>query len=71
MSSTSTSPQTDGTPHSTSPGWKPNTDARPLLDFVKELIMDVARTHPCWTQDHTARVLAQVAAGSCGSRRAA
>jgi hypothetical protein len=57
--------------HSTDPGWKPNTDVRPLLDFVEGLILDLARSHPQWTPENTAQVLVQVVAGWRGRRRAA
>jgi hypothetical protein len=49
--------------HSTDPGWKPNIDVQPLLDFAEGLILDLARTHPHWTQAHSAEVLARVALG--------
>ena len=48
---------------STDENWKPTTAEERLLDFVEELILDAARTHPRITQQDIAEWLAAVVIG--------
>ena len=50
--------------HSTDPRWKPDNHESRLLDFLEDLIIDVARTHPRVRDLDVALWIARVAVGA-------
>jgi hypothetical protein len=46
--------------HSTDPRWKPNNHEDKLLNVVEKLLVDLAQTHPSFSRQDVADVIAHV-----------